>query len=118
MDPKDAAFISSKSRSDQCRHGRDIGVTVRQIDRQTDGFSALYSRYLDIYDHINCLTFKCNTNTKREVYWKFSDKITSIEMCNNHEYSIMQILFKIANTTLHSYIYIVYGSIQNLRLSR
>ena len=44
-----------------------------------------YLRYLDIYNHINSLTFKCNTNTIREVYCMSSDKSNSIEMCNNHE---------------------------------
>ena len=41
---EDSACISSKSGFNPCRHGWDIGVTVR-TDRQTDGFSALYSRY-------------------------------------------------------------------------
>ena len=86
-----------------------------------------YLRYLDIYNHINCLTYKCNTNTIREVHCKSSDKSTSIEMHNNHEYSIMQIFWVsiipklLTQLFTATYIYmfsVVYGSIQNLRLSR
>ena len=81
-----------------------------------------YLRYLDIYNHINCLTFKCNMNTIREVYWKSSVKSTSIEMCNNHEYSIMQIFWvsiipKLLTqlfTAIHVYTYIVYGIVSKI----
>ena len=45
--PEDIAMTSSKSDVNPCSHGRE---TVRQkirTDRQTDGFSALYSRLLN-----------------------------------------------------------------------
>ena len=47
--PEDIAIMSSKSDVDPCSHGRE---TDRQkcgrIDRQTDGFSALYSRLASV----------------------------------------------------------------------
>ena len=78
-------------------------------------------------------------NTVREVYWKSSDKLdksTSIEMYNNHEYSIMQIfwisiipklltqLFTATHTHTHTrthththtHVYIVYGNIQKFTI--
>ena len=42
---KDTAFISSKSSFDQCKHCWVISEPKMQTDRQTDGFSALYSRW-------------------------------------------------------------------------
>ena len=48
--PEDTAIISSKSDVDPCTPDRDIDPTKnadRRTDRQTDGFSALYSRCVD-----------------------------------------------------------------------
>ena len=53
--PEDVAFISSKSGVDTSRDGKVMSaarkIADRQTDRQTDGFSSLYSRY--IVDCIN-----------------------------------------------------------------
>ena len=49
--PEDSAFILSKSHVNRCRHIWDIGVTVRQTDRQT-AFLALYIE--EIYLQFNC----------------------------------------------------------------
>ena len=52
--PEDSAFISNKSRFDRCWHCWDSGVTVRQTDRWTDGFLALYSRRLASVPTLSC----------------------------------------------------------------
>ena len=45
--PEDRAITLSKSDVDPCSHGRDPDrQKCRRTDRQTDGFSALYSRLL------------------------------------------------------------------------
>ena len=42
--PEDMAFISSKSGVDTSRDGKVMSVAKKSADRQTDGFSSLYSR--------------------------------------------------------------------------
>ena len=44
MMPDDIAFTSCKSSVDRCGDHRMKRVTRKNVDRQTDGFSALYSR--------------------------------------------------------------------------
>ena len=56
--PKDSAFILSKSRFDQCWHCWDTGMMVRQIDRQRESFSALYSRLVSVPALLcRCMTY-------------------------------------------------------------
>ena len=51
--PEDVAFISSKSGVDTSRDGKVMSVAKKSADRQTDGFSSLYSReYIYILVHV------------------------------------------------------------------
>ena len=45
--PEGKAIISSKSDVDPCSHGRETD-RQKSADRQTDGFSALYSRLASV----------------------------------------------------------------------